>query len=581
VPHVSRMEHSRWLNRLSRHSSPGRVVNVCFLVVLLFSTLLTWREVVVLQEAYISSQRNTLENVAHELNNQLQISIDRLLFYRNGMQAALTTPLAFEVLHNAGEEFERKRTQHRWSIMLDNRRTLPVNGVSDEFVDETTSLSRDNPLLRNELTATLEVGYLLRLSTTLKRATQQMLYVSRAGFFISNTPVANSNDIVEQYYALVTSPWFAMQSQKQNPGRGVSWLSWMVDSPQGLARRVAVTLPVDYQHYWYGVLAIEFSLAQMKQLLATATEGEKEGEYRLYDNRMNLIATSLAPGMEPSSLSEKEKAQLAQAFEHDTRGGERLETRYINWEKIRNYDGVLLRIHPLDEGIRGDFGSISIALGLLWALFTSMLILSWVVIRRMVRNMSTLQESLQWQAWHDGLTRLYNRTTLFDLASKAARECEHDGKPLAVIQLDLDFFKSINDRFGHQAGDRVLSHVSGMISAQIRESDIAGRVGGEEFCIVLPGMTKAAACERAEQLRSRINNREILIGKSETLRISASLGVSSSEEKGLYQFEHLQSIADNRLYMAKQNGRNQVCCQDDESQCCTPSRQPSGPPAEV
>ena len=566
MPHVSRMEHPRWLNRLSRHANPGRVVNLCFFVVLLLSTLLTWREVVVLQNAYISSQRNTLENVAHELNNQLQLSINRLTFYRNGMQAALKTPLAFEVLQNAGEEFERKRKLRQWSVMLDNRRTLPVEGVSDAFVEETTMLSRDNPLLRNELTATLEVGYLLRLSTTLGRATQGMLYVSRAGFFISNLPVGNSSDTVEQFYGLVTSPWFAAQSQKQNPGRGIRWLSWMLDTPHGEVRRVALTLPVDYENYWFGVLGIEFTLPQINQLLAAATEGEREGEFRLYDNHMNLIATSLTPGMSPATLTEREKAQLSQAFERDTRGGDRFETRYINWEKVRNFDGVLLRIHPLEEGIRGEFGSISIALGLLWALFASMLIFSWVVIRRMVRNMSTLQESLQWQAWHDGLTRLYNRSTLFDLATKAAQQCERQGQPLSVIQLDLDFFKSINDRFGHQAGDRVLSHVAGMITDQIRKDDIAGRVGGEEFCIVLPGMGKAAACARAESIRQRINSREILIGKSTTLRISASLGVSSSDDKGMYEFEYLQSIADKRLYFAKQNGRNRVSCQDDESQ---------------
>jgi len=560
------VENPRWLNRLSRYSNPGRVVNVCFFVVLLFSTLLTWREVAVLEDAYISSQRNTLENVAHEYNNQLQINIDRLMFYRNGMQAALRTPLAFEVLHSADVEFQRKRTLHQWSILLDNRRTLPVHGVSDAFVDETTLLSRDNALLGNELTATLEVGYLLRLSTTLKRTTQQMMYVSRAGFFIANNPLGSDDDTVEQYYGLVTSPWFTVQTEHNNPERGLRWMIWMDDTPKGEIRRVAVSLPVDYEHYWHGVLAIEFSLAQMKQLLTASTQGEAEGEYRLYDRKMNLLASSLAPGATPSPLSAQEKAQLAQAFEHDDRGGLRFTTRYVNWEKIRNFDGILLRIHNLDEGVRGDFGTISIALGLLWLLFTSMLVLAWVVIRRMVRNMSTLQKSLQWQAWHDGLTRLYNRSSLFDLAGKVAKQSEVQGQSVSVIQLDLDYFKSINDRFGHQAGDRVLTHVASTISAQIRAKDIAGRVGGEEFCIVLPGASREDACAMAERIRGRIHDREILIGKSKTLRISASFGVSSSDEKGMFDIEYLQSIADGRLYLAKQTGRNRVCCQDDDSQ---------------
>ena len=72
-----------------------------------------------------------------------------------------------------------------------------------------------------------------------------------------------------------------------------------------------------------------------------------------------------------------------------------------------HFDGVLVRVHTLSEGVRGDFGSISIALTLLWALFTSMLLLSWYVIRRMVSNMYVLQSSLQWQAWHGHLNAFY------------------------------------------------------------------------------------------------------------------------------------------------------------------------------
>lgn len=99
------MERPSWLKMLSRRKNPGRVVNFCFIIVLFFSTLLTWREIVVLEDAYISSQRNNLENVAHEMDAQLQFNVDRLLFFRNGVQSAISTPLAFEVLDNARGEF--------------------------------------------------------------------------------------------------------------------------------------------------------------------------------------------------------------------------------------------------------------------------------------------------------------------------------------------------------------------------------------------------------------------------------------------------------------------------------------------
>ncbi|WP_256937195.1 diguanylate cyclase, partial [Enterobacter chuandaensis] len=201
-----------------------------------------------------------------------------------------------------------------------------------------------------------------------------------------------------------------------------------------------------------------------------------------------------------------------------------------SWQRLDHFDGLVLRVHTLQEGVQGDFGSISIVLALLWALFTAMLLISWLVIRRMVSNMYTLQHSLQWQAWHDPLTRLNNRGALFERAKILAEKCHQQSLPFSVIQLDLDHFKSVNDQYGHQAGDKVLSHTAGLIASALRKNDVAGRVGGEEFCVVLPGIGLEEARGVAERIRCRINSKEILVKKSTTLRISASLGVSSAHE---------------------------------------------------
>jgi hypothetical protein len=127
-----------------------------------FSTLLIWREVMVLEGAYVTNQRNNLENVAHEMDSLLLFNIDRMVFFRNGMQSALETPLDFEILRNAEQEYMSKRHEPIWSVALHNRRTLPVYGVSDDFVDS-QRLSRHDALTGNELMAVLELGYLLRL----------------------------------------------------------------------------------------------------------------------------------------------------------------------------------------------------------------------------------------------------------------------------------------------------------------------------------------------------------------------------------------------------------------------------------
>ncbi|MCS6038550.1 diguanylate cyclase [Klebsiella pneumoniae subsp. pneumoniae] len=194
---------------------------------------------------------------------------------------------------------------------------------------------------------------------------------------------------------------------------------------------------------------------------------------------------------------------------------------------------MLLRIHTLREGVRGNFGTITIALTLMWVLFTLMLLLSWLVIRRMVRNMSVLQTSLEWQAWHDALTRLLNRGALFEQAMAVASDCQRSGRPLAVIQLDLDHFKHINDRYGHRAGDRVLSMVASTLSSAVRQGDLLGRVGGgrvlyrdaEYHPAGSGGGGGAIAPAYPGDGKSFLHN-------NVTLRVSASLGVSASEERG-------------------------------------------------
>lgn len=562
MPHETTMESRSWLKRSLRRFRPGHVVNLCFVAVMIFSTLLTWREVVVLEDAYISSQQNHLDSVANVLDRQLQFNVDKLIFLRNGMHDALLTPLDFAILHGAVTQFEQLRKQRFWQLELDRRRTLSLNGVSDALVEQGILLTRDNANLANELTAALEAGYLMRLAHSTAPMAHQAMYVSRSGFYVATQPTTHGADILTRYYDYVTQPWFKEQTQRLNPQRGVRWFTSPANPAREGQQMVTVSVPLDHENYWYGVLAMDIPVLSIKRFLEDAIVKDVEGEYQLYDSQLRLLTTSTSEKRKVNVFDEREQAMLVEDIAKDTVGGKHVGSRYISWERLDNFDGVLVRVHTLKEGLRGDFGSISIALGLLWVLFTGMLLISWGVIRHMVSNMFVMQNSLQWQAWHDTLTRLYNRGGLFEKARIQAKRSLEGRQPFSVIQLDLDHFKSVNDRFGHQAGDRVLSHAAGLISGTLRAHDLAGRVGGEEFCIILPGATLSQAERIAERIRRRINGKEILVANSTTIWISASFGVSSSQETGDYDIEQLQSLADQRLYWAKQTGRNRVCASD-------------------
>ncbi|WP_371316098.1 cellulose biosynthesis regulator diguanylate cyclase DgcQ [Enterobacter sp. ENT03] len=382
------------------------------------------------------------------------------------------------------------------------------------------------------------------------------MYVSRAGYFLSTDAPPDTAAIITRFEDLLDADWFTGQSPTKNPARSVHWFADGGD-------HVTASIPLDYQHYWYGTIALQFPLNQLKKQLEDSLTDEDQGEYQLFDNQFRLITASTTNNATPQSFSDAHRQELIQAVALDPTGNLRLGSQFISWQKLKHFDGVLIRIHSLSAGLDGDFGTISIVIALLWLLFTTMVLLSWMVIRRMVRNMYQMQNSLQWQAWHDPLTRLSNRGGLFEQAKKLTAHSQQTGEALAVIQIDLDHFKQVNDRYGHQAGDRVLTHVARLISDTLRVGDVAGRVGGEEFCVILPNTTLAQGAAIAERIRARIAAKEILLAKGRTLRMSASLGVSSGVVEDMMNFELLQSVADNRLYHAKRSGRNQVCAHDD------------------
>ncbi|WPU24832.1 cellulose biosynthesis regulator diguanylate cyclase DgcQ [Cedecea neteri] len=546
---------------LSRYKRPQRVVNLCFIVVFLCSTLLTWREVAVLESAYISNQRNSLDNIATALDRQLQHSIDNLLFYRNTMHYALQSPISTDISRQALADFSVQRTQPYWQLLLDLNRGMPINGVSDEFVSHGHVLDRDESWLYPELEAALEFSYIMQLADDKRDLQRRVFYASRAGFFLSSTPPENDPTIVSLYYRLIAQPYFGAQSPENNPGRGLQWTHTY--NPSSLnGQIITASVPLDLNQRWYGVLAMDFPVSGMHEFLQGLSHDRYEGTVMLFDRQFSLIATAANSLPLSPVFNAKQQAEIARSMESGEEGELRMDSRFVTWAKLMNFDGVLIKVHTLSEGVQGEFGRISIVLTVLWLLFTLMLFISWRIIRRLVSNMLTLQQTLSWRANYDTLTRLYNRGAFFDIAHGLAQDCQREDKPFSVIQMDLDFFKGINDRFGHHAGDKVLSHAAALLASSLREGDVAGRVGGEEFCVLLPGTRLPEAAAIAERIRLRINTKELFLQAGQTLKISASFGVSCAHERHDYDFEHLQSIADRRLYKAKQHGRNQVCMQD-------------------
>ena len=156
----------------------------------------------------------------------------------------------------------------------------------------------------------------------------------------------------------------------------------------------------------------------------------------------------------------------------------------------------------------------------------------------------------------DPLTSVWNRAGLDTILARELDSASMRGSQLSVAMLDLDYFKQVNDRYGHGVGDTVLSEVARRLRVAARPIDSVARYGGEEFVVVLPGCGAADAQAVAERLRSRIADPAVVVGESLSIDVTASIGVATAEPGEPATV--LLTRADVALYDAKRNGRDQV-----------------------
>jgi diguanylate cyclase (GGDEF)-like protein len=163
----------------------------------------------------------------------------------------------------------------------------------------------------------------------------------------------------------------------------------------------------------------------------------------------------------------------------------------------------------------------------------------------------------RWMARHDGLTRAYNREHFFAEAGRTLRQLHKARVDACLVVLDLDHFKRINDTYGHAAGDQVLRSAAMIVGRELRPTDLIGRLGGEEFGILLPGCSCEQGSEVANRIRHALATTPVTLDSHDAVMVSASLGLACAT-KSSYMLRLLLIDADAALYRAKEGGRNQV-----------------------
>lgn len=167
------------------------------------------------------------------------------------------------------------------------------------------------------------------------------------------------------------------------------------------------------------------------------------------------------------------------------------------------------------------------------------------------------EKELEEMAMRDGLTGLYNHKLIIELFSKECEKLKRSNEGIAFVMIDIDHFKNVNDTFGHKAGDDVLKGLSSILSYNSREGDIVGRYGGEEFCIVLSGVTEEEAIDICERFRQIVESHIFKTDEGD-IEITISIGVCFKLSNNVCDCADMIVVADKALYRAKNLGRNRV-----------------------
>jgi diguanylate cyclase (GGDEF)-like protein len=231
--------------------------------------------------------------------------------------------------------------------------------------------------------------------------------------------------------------------------------------------------------------------------------------------------------------------------------------RVVSYRRLEKY-GLHLTVGRSREQYLAHFNRDAVVTLALALALTAFAIAAAFGLQRAWRRQHETERRLSMQVDTDELTGAASRRHFFALAQAELDRQRRYGGPLSLLMLDIDHFKEVNDTHGHRAGDRVLCRLVGVCAEIVRRVDFVGRVGGEEFAILLPETGTEQAIAVAERLRAAVSQARVVREEGPPICVTASLGVATAKEAG-ENLDTLYSRADTALYAAKHGGRDRVC----------------------
>jgi diguanylate cyclase (GGDEF)-like protein len=338
--------------------------------------------------------------------------------------------------------------------------------------------------------------------------------------------------------------FYKLGTSEKNPKRKLFFTPVYIDQ-LGKGPMVTVGKPVYIQGVFRGVVDLDVTLSYLSRLLAqesfdardqaviTNSQGQVVGASQFYNQRIKDEVV-MSDNLVPSSILSMTGSQLLQEIEG-----------YYAFKVPLPHEFNL--IYWVPKAVVWEKTG--------WQLFPVVVVLLLIVV--LIKSLIRVRrERLNFKelSMTDPLTKAYNRRFFHEMGDKAFLQTQRERKPIAVLMLDIDHFKQVNDTYGHEVGDEVLRGLVKMLEQTLRRSDLFARFGGEEFCILLENVSEQGARQVAQNIRQKFSQLTFKANQ-ETFKVTLSIGVAYGQGESLKQ---MILVADDALYQAKEKGRNQV-----------------------
>lgn len=561
----------RWLPRAAL-MHPQRVVVVGFGLAMLMMLIVGARDLYQLRERVLSLRQHELTLRALGVEAVFAAERSKLTFVRDYAQQLIS-------IHEAGlaepdpavERAFAARNTPVWQMDVPLG-DAPVVGVAPALLEPLEGFERRDADLRADLYAARQLSHVLGLSLhSTDDRDGTVTFISSNGLYVTYPP-RGPDKAPALFQRFSNIAYYRELLPAHDASQDLRWTR-LYTQFESTELRTTLSIPVYVSGRFRGVVAVDVKLPRLRALIGTPEEAQVSR--LLMDRRGAIIAASqhsMRVDMRwPEDVDPAWRRVPPQDLFDKGAGRRHADDAYLLYQPVGDQGNWMLLETLSDADLaRAVMQRISVPLLAIWLALPLLMFVTLRVVTLLFNHYLAAGEKMQRLAETDPLTQLANRRHYSEQYGKAAARRRRDGSPLAMLMLDIDFFKRVNDRWGHASGDLVLVALAGALRANLREPDLPARLGGEEFAVLLPDTTLAQATETAERLR-RVVEATVVAPAADAppqadgdgrIRFTVSIGVAEAGTDACPTLDAMLATADRRLYAAKQAGRNRVCAAD-------------------